>query len=302
MIPAAFAYTHLELGAGAYGAVGPTREAVREVMNTWLDVSHGDKYAAVQPKKIEAHRLVHPTKYAVLEMTFDRVVDGFAARDRGKPPSRVIFYVNDISEDSAKEALRALVRYDTARDVDGKDYRRRPHVDIQVLVGDYTHPHFFSNHGIHSNFDSIHLKNPECSLFHDQVSVEKNGKINWTSSAARKVQVRGVLQFLASHSNSGLYFSAANPGYEIIPEDEVLTDLPDFYQNLGRGYPYYSPDGKIVDKSYSIAFTVPRAVEARPAAFVFDQPPPPLVVPPGQASDVYTGWVPAVAADSYLAQ
>ncbi|MBN8828437.1 MAG: hypothetical protein J0H68_07005 [Sphingobacteriia bacterium] len=234
-------WTHLELGAGNYGKDGHTKKSQRRtVLKEFKYVSKSPNYIDELP---EADLKSYNPKYqyAILFWTLDELV-----KRNGKTG---IFHVNDLIDEYAKEATLQLKLY-----AKNKNYTQ---IIIEPIVGDYTKisPKVTLAPYRKSFYDSVHLKNPEVSLFNYGMDGDKM----LSNHESRKIG-RDKLQKLANLSSNGLYLFMININDNFIPklEKEEFIDKNIFYFKTDKWdkLPYYFPEGVMVEKALGNVFFI----------------------------------------------
>ncbi|MES2503717.1 MAG: hypothetical protein V4534_02445 [Myxococcota bacterium] len=213
------AWTHLELGAGNYGAEGHTRGSQQMTVLKKLMATEALNYVHELPESYDY--LDRQAQYKVLFDTLDGLIKRHGHDDG-------TFYVNDLFSDYAEFAAARLSEY--------AQQQGHKNLKIEVIAGDYEKTEFPG-----APYDSVHLKNAEVSFYHDQMDGDEMSSTEQSIDAARR-----VLQKLANLSKDGLYFNVVFHS-SFIPENEMKAMVSgEFYQetqNWPRFY-YYFPEGQ----------------------------------------------------------
>lgn len=215
---ALFSWTHLELGAGNYGEEGHTQTSQkRTVLMALSYVSEKENYID-HLQEMGTNDYDPEEQYAILFWTLDELVSRY-----GKEGT---FYVNDLYPEYAAYAAHQLRKYAKQKGYD--------QIVIEILSGDYQ---MLGGR----TFDSVHLKNPEISLFYEGM----DGTTFFTSSEKLR-ETRELLSHLASLSNEGLYLFIIG---SFIPEEE--KESANFYlpTDEWEAVSYVYPEGVRVDSS-----------------------------------------------------
>lgn len=222
------AWTHLELGAGNYGKDGYSQESQIRVIQK-LSVSDKPHYVDRLPEKGYGNYDPYD-QYAVLFWTLDQLVKRYGEEG--------IFIVNDIHPSYAEEAKTQLQKYSEL-----KGYNK---ISIEALAIDYLK--------IGSLYDTVHLKNPEVSLFNDKMDGD-----NFSATEASRQAGRTLLQKLANLSKSGLYLFTLYD-YPFFPDSEKreFVDKGLFYHEAADwdAVPYIFPRGQILSKDNAKVFHI----------------------------------------------
>jgi hypothetical protein len=233
-------WTHLELGAGNYGADGHTKvsQAMTVLMKV-MDVSDARNY--IDDLDESGHGCYKPKdQYGVLFWTLDELVNRYG--DRG------IFHVNDLYEDYATFAAEKLKEYAIA-----KGYYS---VIIEAIPGDYQSldsAKILSKYG-KVKYSSVHLKNPEVSFYHDKI----DGDVFSASEKSRQ-ETRMLLQHLANLSEEGLYlFILYHENFVPVEEKTTFIENGIFYHRTEKweSVPYIFPDGNVISSDIGRVFAI----------------------------------------------
>ncbi len=233
-------WTHLELGAGNYGAAGHTQISLKQTVLTKLEASSKPNFIDKLPLKDE--KPYDPRQqFSVLFWTLDEMVKRHGPKG--------VFHVNDLLPSYAQVAADALSDY-----AETQGYNQ---VQIEVIGGDYNFIN--AEHTLKrlklKRYDSVHLKNPEISFF--TYKLDGNEVI---SSPDSRRQGRMLLQKFANLSRTGLIFFALK-GTRFIPEEEMkeFIEKEIFYKKTDEWepVPYYFPEGKFYPKDVATVFFIP---------------------------------------------
>ncbi|MEM9211653.1 MAG: hypothetical protein AAGA63_09200 [Pseudomonadota bacterium] len=235
-------WKHLELGAGNYGNEGITKSSqTLTVLNKMSRVSHKENYIDRLPDSACTTNGNKDHQFFVLAWTLERLV-----LQRGNAG---VFIINDIDPEYASDALEYLQTH--------LDKKKLSNVTLDVIVGDYnaiSPLNSLQQYGA-DKFDSIHLKNPEVSLFRDGM----DGDVFSTSKPKRE-QTRFELKRLAAFSNDGLYLFILDYKDAYFPADELETSYGQdpFYrhQTLWPPVPYCRPDGGQTDREFGKVYHI----------------------------------------------
>ncbi|MEM9128296.1 MAG: hypothetical protein AAGA97_01060 [Pseudomonadota bacterium] len=238
-------WKHLELGAGNYGSEGITKSSqFLTVLNKMSRVSHKENYIDRLPETACTANGNKDHQFFVLAWTLEKLVSQWG--DAG------VFFINDIEPEYAGDARQYLENY--------LDKNKLSNIILDVLVGDYntiSPLNSLPKYGA-GKFDSIHLKNPEVSLFRDGM----DGDVFSTSKQKRE-QTRSELKRLAEFSNDGLYLFILDYKDAYFPADELegLHDNVPFYrhQTLWPPVPYCRPDGGQTDREFGKVYHIATA-------------------------------------------
>lgn len=214
---ALFSWTHLELGAGNYGEEGHTKiSQYRTVVMALAYVSEKENY--IDHLEETGSDYDPKEQYAILFWTLDELISRYGVEGT--------FYVNDLYSEYAAYAAHQLREYAKQKGYD--------QITIETLPGDYQ---MLGGR----TFDSVHLKNPEISLFYEGM----DGTTFLTSSEKLR-ETRELLSHLASLSNEGVYLFIIG---SFIPEEE--KESANFYLRTDEweSVPYVYPEGVRVDSS-----------------------------------------------------
>ena len=212
-----FGWTHLELGAGNYVEDGHTQTSQQKTVLMALSfVSEKENYIDLLE---ETGTEYDPEdQYAVLFWTLDELVKRYGEEGT--------FYVNDLFPDYAEYAAMQLALYAEQQGYD--------QINVETLPGDYQ-----SLEG--RTFDSVHLKNPEISLFYEGMDGDA-----FLTSPEKIHKTRGLLSQLAALASEGLYLFIID---SFIPVEEKIYG--EFYWKTEEweAVPYVYPEGVRFDSS-----------------------------------------------------
>lgn len=222
-------WSHIELGAGNYGADSYKTSQEKTILPYFQYVSKATNYIDTLPETNPQPYNPYQ-QYAVLFGTLDKLVEKFGPKG--------IFHVNDLFEDYTDYTVLILQWY-----ANNKGYNN---IIIEGISGDYTrlNPLTTLNKYGKCLYDSTHLKNPELTFYNcvmdgDQYLSDHNSREN----------ARNKLQTLANLSHNGLYFFPINQYNLFIPQREYTEFINQgiFYQptNQWEPLPYYFQDGGI---------------------------------------------------------
>lgn len=233
-------WVHLELGAGNYGPDGHTKTS--QVMPTLMKIEGvSNRENDVEDlKEMSQDDYISKEQYGILFWTLDELVKRYGGVG--------IFHVNDLYEEYALFAAKKLAEYAAS-----KSYVS---VVIEAVPGNYQLVDFqkaLSQYG-KVRYSTAHLKNPEVSLYHDQI----DGDRFYASNISRN-QTRSMLQNLANLSETGLYLFILYHEYFVPLEERTeFMEKDIFYHatNEWNSVPYIFPDGNIIDKEVGRVFHV----------------------------------------------
>jgi hypothetical protein len=233
-------WTHLELGAGNYGQDGHTQTALQKtILMKFSYVSNIKNFIEDLEAKGEGDYKAEQ-QYGVLFTTLDELV-----KRRGPVG---VFHVNDLYPEYVDFAVQKLKIYAQQKGYDS--------VIIAGIPGDYEKidaKKYLSKYG-RKKYDSIHLKNPEISFFHDQM----NGDHLHTSDQVRQ-STRTLLQHLANLSENGLYFfTLYEDDFFPLIEQKEFVEKGIFYHltQEWEPFPYIFPEGDTVPAKWSKVFLI----------------------------------------------
>lgn len=233
-------WTHLELGAGNYGADGHTQASqAKTVLLKLMRLSDKVSYIDALEKTGRGDYL--PEKqYAVLFWTLDELVKRYG--------NVGVFHVNDLYDTYALFAAEKLKNYAALKGYEA--------VIIEALSGDYRElqaEKTLSKYG-KDKYDSAHLKNPEISFYYDFM----DGDDLYASAEARE-QTRLLLNKLAQLSETGLYLFILDH-HDFIPLKERIEyiDKGLFYcrTTVWTPLPYIFPEGNLFEEATGIVFHI----------------------------------------------
>lgn len=218
-------WTHLELGAGNYGEDGHTQTSQQKTVLMSLSyVSEKENYID-HLEKIGTGSYNPEEQYAVLFWTLDELVSRYGGEG--------MFYVNDLYPEYAEYAAEKLEEYAQLKGYD--------QVTIDVLPGDYQ-----SLGG--RTFDSVHLKNPEISLFYEGMD-----GTTFLTSPEKLQETRELLAHLATLSKGGLYLFIID---SFIPEEVKASANFYFPTDRWESVPYVYPEGIRVYSSHCNVYLI----------------------------------------------
>ena len=233
-------WTHLELGAGNYGADGHTKTSqAMTVLMKVMDVSNARNYIDDLDESGDGN--YNPEKqYGVLFWTLDELVNRYG--DKG------IFHVNDLYEEYATFAVEKLKDYASAKGYDS--------VSIEAIPGDYQFLDAAKNLSRYGKvkYSSIHLKNPETSLYYDKI----DGDVFSASETSRE-ETRKLLQHLANLSEEGLYlFILYHEDFVPVEERTMFIERGVFYHRTEKWppVPYIFPEGDVISSENGRVFAI----------------------------------------------
>ena len=233
-------WTHLELGAGNYGPDGHTQVSQKmTVLMKIKNVSTAKNYIDELEEKGKGEYKAED-QYQVLFGTLDQLIE------RQGPVG--VFHVNDLYEEYAIFAADKLKKY-----AEQKGYHS---VIIESIPGDYQKidPKKHLSKYRRKKYDSLHLKNPEVSLYHD----EMDGDILRASAQARQ-STRDMLKHLAGLSNNGLFlFILYNPNFIPLEEQKEFVEKGIFYipTEEWKPVPYIFPEGGDIPVKWGRVFLI----------------------------------------------
>lgn len=219
-----FGWTHLELGAGNYGEDGHTQTSQQKTVLMALSfVSEKENYIDFLEKTGAEYD--PQDQYAVLFWTLDKLVERYG--DEGT------FYVNDLYPDYAEYAAMQLAVY-----AQQQGYHQ---INVETLSGDYQ-----TLEG--RTFDSVHLKNPEISLFYEGIDGDE-----FLTSHKKIQKTRELLSKLATLSDEGLYLFIID---SFLPDEEKV--FGEFYWKTEdwEPVPYVYPEGIRVDPVFCSVYLI----------------------------------------------
>lgn len=233
-------WTHLELGAGNYGPDGHTQCSQQmTVLMKLKTVSKVKNY--IDELEVKGKGDYKPEdQYRVLFQTLDQLVDRHGPKG--------VFHVNDLYEEYASFAVDKLKKY-----AEQKGYSS---VIIDSVPGDYQNINSrktLSKYG-RKKYDSLHLKNPEISLYYE----EMDGDTLRASDQARQ-STRSMLKKLAALSTKGLFlFILYNPNFIPPEEQKEFVEKGIFYQPTEewKPVPYIFPEGDDIPEKWGRVFFI----------------------------------------------
>jgi len=233
-------WTHLELGVGNYGLDGHTQASQEMTVLMKLE-KVSDKANYIDDLEETGTGNYDPLEqFGVLFWTLDQLIERYGPIG--------IFHVNDLYEEYAKYAAEKLEEYAIARGYDA--------ITIEVIPGDYQlidSSQTLSQYG-KTKYSSVHLKNPEASLYHSEMDGDE-----FLSSDYYRKQTRSMLQNLANLSETGLYlFILYHDNFIPLEERMEFMESEIFYHPTAdwEAVPYIFPEGFIVDKEIGRSFHI----------------------------------------------
>ncbi|HEX2580008.1 MAG TPA: hypothetical protein VHK67_06385 [Rhabdochlamydiaceae bacterium] len=233
-------WTHLELGAGNYGADGHTQCSQKKTvlmrikhvsaLKNYIDELNEKGSGAYKPED----------QYRILFATLDELVARYGPVG--------VFHVNDLYEDYASFATNKLKTY-----AKQKGYAS---IIINSIPGDYQHidaKKSLSKYG-RKKYDTVHLKNPEVSLYHDVMDGD-----DFRASPLARQETRQMLKKLATLSNNGLHlFILYHKNFIPNEEQEEFVDKGIFYKTTQewKPVPYIFPEGDDIPEKYGRVFLI----------------------------------------------
>ena len=246
----AHTWTHLELGAGNYGAEGETLAAQEQtVLKALTFVSDKPNYIKKLP--VKGHGTIDSSQYQILFWTLDELVKKYGPKG--------VFHVNDLVEEYSDFATMKLKGY-----AESKGYSQ---VEISSVPGDYSriNPTETLVQYQRTNYDSVHLKNPDISIYH--FGLDGNRLI---TNQETRAKARTLLQQLANLSSTGLYFfpnDYKDFDNDFIPEEEKAEFINKeiFYLSTQdwESVPYIFPNGMVYGKEYGRVYFIQRNTSAK---------------------------------------
>lgn len=233
-------WTHLELGAGNYGSDGHTKTSQSMTVLKKLDHVSPEKNYIDELEETGRGDYKPEEQYGVLFWTLDELVNRNGAVG--------VFYVNDLYEEYALFAKQKLTEYARSKGYDS--------IIIEALSGDYESIDLqqpLSRYG-KTKYSSMHLKNPEISLYYDRME----GDYLFSSEKSRN-HTRLILKNLSNLSEEGLYLFILNH-VDYIPLEEKIEfmDKGIFYHptTTWDSVPYIFPEGHVIDKTAGTVFYI----------------------------------------------
>jgi hypothetical protein len=234
-------WTHLELGAGNYGADGHTKASqYMTVLMKIKEFSIVDSYIEqLDDQGLGDYKA--EDQYGVLFWTLDELVKRYG--DVG------VFHVNDFYEEYAIYAKQKLMDYAARKGYDS--------IDIEVIPGDYQ---FIESETTlfpygKDKYSSVHLKNTEVSFYNERM----DGDLFFASEQSRE-ETRSLLRKLANLSDDGLYLFIIYEISDFIPPEEKveMIDRGIFYEATEdwEPVPYIFPEGYVIGKEKGRVFRI----------------------------------------------
>ncbi len=232
-------WAHLELGAGNYGGVGYSKASQKEVISR-LEVTDKPNYVDRLPEKGYGNYDPYE-QYAVLFWTFDQLVKRYG--DQG------IFHVNDICKDYATEAAKQLKIYALKQGYKKIKIDSIP-IDYMKLDPNIT----LGNIPLGKLYDTVHLKNPEVTLFNEKMDGD-----DFYSSPKSRESGRRLLKKLAALSKTGLaFFTLYDNVFFPDAEKKEYVEKGLFYHETleWEPVPYVFPRGQIIHRENGKVFYI----------------------------------------------
>lgn len=151
-------YAHLELGAANFGPYGHTKEGLNKTVIKEINVAAPGNYIERLEDKID-YCPHHYQQFFVLFRTMNDIIN------KNKDYT-IVFHVNDIDDENTDYVTNIL-----------KDRAKECHCDniiIEGVPGNYTllsPKQSLAKYNL-SIYNTVHLKNPDESFFHDQLAPE----------------------------------------------------------------------------------------------------------------------------------
>ncbi len=233
-------WTHLELGAGNYGAKGVyAASAIKEFVMT---VSSGvaGSFSIADPESEVDVTTEYLDPYTVLYDTLDGLVTLYGTTG--------VFHINDFVADDATYAASKLQTYATAQGYNS--------VTIATVAGDYTQLNpavTLSAYGV-TRYDSVHLKHPEVGFFNAEIDAS-----HAIATSHSRAQARARLQTLANYSSNGLFlFVIYDDWYFPAIEKSEYSTPGTFYRPtvVWSALGYTFPDGSTVSAGNTRVFFI----------------------------------------------
>ncbi|MGH7889823.1 MAG: hypothetical protein ACRENF_04655, partial [Thermodesulfobacteriota bacterium] len=233
-------WTHLELGAGNYGADGHTQCSLQKtVLMKLIFVSQAKNFIHdLEERGTGEYNPEH--QYGILFRTLDELIA------RHGPVG--IFHVNDLYEEYTAFAVDKLKKY--AHD---KGYSS---VIIEPVSGDYQkiNPQQQLSKYRRKKYDSLHLKNPEVSFFYEGMDGD-----HFLATESSRQTTRDLLQNLAQLSEKGLFLFILYHN-NFIPEKEQkeFMEKERFYlpTTEWEPSPYIFPEGEEIPAKWGRVFLI----------------------------------------------
>jgi hypothetical protein len=233
-------WTHLELGAGNYGPDGHTQCSQKKTVLMRLKTVSAVKNYVDELEEKGRGDYKAEDQYRLLFGTLDELVT------RHGPVG--VFHVNDLYDEYATFATDKLKNY--AKE---KGYSS---VIIETVSGDYQkiNPRkYLSKYG-RKKYDSLHLKNPEVSLYNDEMDGD-----DFRASEQARQETRTMLKNLANLSTKGLHLFILYHKNFIPPEEQQeFVEKGIFYQTTEewKPVPYIFPEGDDIPDKYGRVFLI----------------------------------------------
>lgn len=218
-----YSWTHLEIGAGNYGADGHTQASQKKTVLRFLAAS-GRSYIDDLPEKGTGN-YVASQQYGILFWTLDELVKRYGEEG--------IFYINDLYEEYANFAKKSIKSYAIE-----KGYHK---IEVKTIVCDYDN--------LNGRYSSVHLKNPELHFYNDKMI---DGDCFASEESIQKARRR--LQKFAKLSETGLYFFILTDDDFIPISEKIEMEKDSFYQVTTDWpiFPYIFPEGQILKSSSDV--------------------------------------------------
>lgn len=227
-------WAHLELGAGNYGSQGYSRASQKDVISK-IHVTDKPNYVDRLPEKGYGNYDPYE-QYAVLFWTLDQLVKRHGEKG--------IFHVNDIHKEFADEAAKQLKIY-----AEKKSYKQ---IKIESIPIDFMK--LDPNLTLGKLYDTVHLKNPEVTLFNEKM----DGDDFYASKKSRET-ARNLLKKLADLSKTGLTFFTLYDNV-FFPDAEktefVEKEIFYHYTHEWDAVPYVFPRGQVISKENAKVFQI----------------------------------------------
>jgi len=233
-------WTHLELGAGNYGTDGHTQCSQKKTVLMRIKHVSALKNYIDELEEKGSGNYKPEDQYRILFGTLDALVA------RHGPVG--VFHVNDLYQEYATYATDKLKTY-----AKQKGYSS---VIVESIPGDYQAIDAKKSLSKYrrKKYDSVHLKNPEVSLYHDVMDGD-----DFKASPQARQETRQMLKKLASLSTSGLYlFILYHPNFIPSEEQQEFVDKGIFYKTTEawKPVPYVFPEGDDVPEKYGRVFLI----------------------------------------------
>lgn len=233
-------WAHLELGAGNYGPDGHTKASQSMTVLLKIEDVSNEKNYIDELEEVGRGDYKPEDQYGVLFWTLDQLVNRYG--------NVGVFQVNDLYEEYALFASQKLVEYAKSRGYES--------IVIEAIPGDYQSIDFeqtLSRYG-KLRYSSVHLKNPEVSLYYDRMDGDR-----LFASVESRQQTRSMLKNLAGLSEDGLYlFILYHDNFIPLEEQTEFMEKGIFYHKTTEwdAVPYIFPEGDIIDKELGRVFHI----------------------------------------------